>query len=154
MENENVIGYIDNVTSFGIITPKRRSIIITDKRILILNISSTSSVATDAAFAYVFGIFGRRMANKITKEDIENATKKFSQMNLDDALKSDPDNLALNNEDIINIEINRYNIQIKTNEKTYRYGLSNPDIKNKDSDVYSSYVQALKTAFGDKVKAN
>ena len=153
VENENVIGYIDNVTSFGIIAPKRRSIIITNKRILILNASSTSSVATDAGFAYVFGIFGRGIANKITKEDIENATKKLSEMNLDDALKSDPDNLALNNGDITNIEIDRHGIQIKTSNKTYKYGLSNPDTKNKDSGVYNSYVQALRTVFGDKVKA-
>ncbi len=153
MENENVLGYIDNVTSFGIIAPKRRSIIITDKRLLILNVSSTSSAAADAGFAYAFGIFGRGMANRATKEEIENVTQKLSQMNLDDVLKSDPDNLALNNGDILEIEIDRHNIQIKTNQKTYKYNLANPDIKNKDSDVYNNYVQTLKAAFGDKVKA-
>jgi hypothetical protein len=90
MENERVIGYIDNLTSFGIITPGRRSIIITDKRLLILKVSDTSSNATYAGFTYVFGIFGRGIANKITKENIENETKKLAQMNPDDALNQIP----------------------------------------------------------------
>ena len=48
MENENLIGYIDNLTSFGIIAPKRRSLIVTDKRLLIVDSSSMSSTAVSA----------------------------------------------------------------------------------------------------------
>ncbi|MGC9204852.1 MAG: hypothetical protein ACP5FN_01055 [Candidatus Micrarchaeia archaeon] len=153
MENERVIGYIDNLTSFGIITPARRSIIITDKRLLILKVSDTSSNATYAGFTYVFGIFGRGIANKITKENIENETKKLAQMNPDDALKSNPDNFSLNNEDILAIKIDRNNIQIETNSKKYKYRFSNPDIKDKRNNTYNNYVQALRTVFNDKVKA-
>ncbi|MGC8694731.1 MAG: hypothetical protein ACP5RI_03905 [Candidatus Micrarchaeia archaeon] len=153
MENERVIGYIDNLTSFGIITPARRSIIITDKRLLILKVSDTSSNATYAGFTYVFGIFGRGIANKITKENIENETKKLAEMNPDDALKSNPDNFLLNNEDILAIKIDRNNIQIETNSKKYKYRFSNPDIKDKRNNTYNNYVQALRTVFNDKVKA-
>ncbi len=153
MENEQVIGYIDNLTSFGVIAPERRSIIITDKRMLILKVSDTSSNATYVGFTYVFGIFGRGVANKITKENIKNETKKLAQMDPDDALKSNPDNFALNNGDILAIKIDRNNIQIETNSKKYKYKLSNPDVKNKDDDTYNNYIQVLRTVFGDKVKA-
>jgi len=154
MENENLIGYIDNLTSFGIIAPKRRSLIVTDKRLLIVDSSSMSSTAVSAGFAYVFGIFGRGVANRITKEEIQENTKKLAQANLDDLLKANPDNIAIDNANVKSVEINRKQILIKTNDnKTYKYGLSNPDIKNKNSDVYESYVQVLQAVFKDRLIA-
>jgi hypothetical protein len=153
MENENVVGYVDNLTAFGIIAPKRKSLIVTDKRLLILDAGSTSSTAVSAGFAYVFGVFGRGMANKISKDQIQETTKKLSQANLDDLLKADMDNVALNSADIASVELDRKQILIKTNGKTYKYGLSNPDIRNKNSDVYESYVQTLRTVLGNKVVA-
>lgn len=58
MDGENVIGYIDSLTSFGIIAPVKRSLIVTNKRLLIFNTKSVSTTATSAGFAYVFGVFG------------------------------------------------------------------------------------------------
>jgi hypothetical protein len=153
MENEKVIGYLDNLTAFGIIAPIRKSLIVTDKRVLILDASSMSSTATSAGFAYVFGVFGRGMANRISKDEIQETTKKLSQANLDELLKSNADNVAVDPANIQSVEINRKQIVIKTNEKTFKYGLSNPDVKNKQSDVYDSYVQALQAVLGNKVIA-
>ena len=66
-------------------------------------------------------------------------------------LKSNSDNVAVDNTNVESVEINRKQIMIKTNGKTFKYGLSNPDVKNKNSDVYDSYVQVLQTALGSKV---
>jgi hypothetical protein len=74
MDGERVIGYVDNLTAFGIIAPVRKSLIITDKRVLILNASSMSSTAASAGFAYIFGVFGRGAANKISKNEIKETT--------------------------------------------------------------------------------
>ena len=116
--------------------------------------SSTSSTAVSAGFSYVFGIFGRGVANRITKEEIQENTKKLAQADLDDLLKTNADNIAIDNANVKSVEINRKQILIKTNDnKTYKYGLSNPDIKNKNSDAYESYVQALQAAFKDRVIA-
>ena len=153
MGGERVIGYVDNLTAFGIIAPARKSLIITDKRVLILNASSMSSTAASAGFAYVFGVFGRGAANKISKNEIRETTEKLAQANLDDMLKSNADNVALNIADIESVEISRKNIAIKTNQKTFKYGLSNPDVKSKNSDVFDSYVQVLQAALGSKVVA-
>ncbi len=151
MENENVVGYIDNLVQFGIIVPKRRSLVITDQRVMILDVSSMSSTATSAGFAYVFGVFGRGTANKISKDEIEEITKKLSQSNLDEILKSNPDNVGLDNTNIEQVEINRGQIIIKAGGKAFKYGLANPDAKNKKSDVYEHYVKVLQAALGNKV---
>ena len=153
MANENVVGYVDNLTQFGIIAPKRRSLIITNQRVLILDVSSTSSTAAAAGFAYVFGIFGRGMANSISKEDIENTTEKLSKENLDELLKSNPENIELKNDSVTSVEINRKQVLIKADGKTFKYGIANPDAKNKDGVVYESYIKALQTALGSKVIA-
>jgi len=43
---------------------------------------------------------------------------------------------------------------IKTNDnKTYKYGFANPDIKNKNSDVYESHVQVLQAALKERLIA-
>ena len=151
MTEEKVIGYVDNLTAFGIIAPIRKSLVITDKRVLILDASSMSSTAVSAGFAYVFGVFGRGMANHISKDEIQETTKKLSQTNLDELLKSNSDNVAVDNTNVEGVEISRKQIIIKTNGKTFKYGLSNPEVKNKNSDVYDSYVQVLQTALGSKV---
>ncbi len=151
MTDEKVVGYVDNLTAFGIIAPIRKSLVITDKRVLILDASSMSSTAASVGFAYVFGVFGRGMANRISKDEIQETTKKLSQANLDELLKSNSDNVAVDNTNVESVEINRKQIMIKTNGKTFKYGLSNPDVKNKNSDVYDSYVQVLQTALGSKV---
>ena len=153
MDNERVIGYVDNLTAFGIIAPARKSLIITDKRVLILNASTISSTAASAGFAYAFGVFGRAVANKISKDEIRETTEKLAQANLDDLLKSNADNVALNIADIESVEISKKNIAIKTSQKTFKYWLSNPDVKNKNSDVFDSYVQVLQAALGSKVVA-
>jgi hypothetical protein len=153
MADERVIGYVDNLTAFGIIAPIRKSLVITDKRVLILDASSMSSTAASAGFAYVFGVFGRGVANRISKDEIQETTKKLAQANLDELLKSNVDNVALDGVNIESVEITRKNIVIKTNQKTFKYGLSNPDVRNKKSDVYESYVQVLQTALGSKVVA-
>ncbi len=151
MKDETVVGYIDNITAFGIIAPIRRSLVVTNKRILILDVSSTSSTSTSAGYAFVFGIFGRGAANQITKDQIQETTKKLSQSNLEELLKSNTDNVAIDNANIKNIMIDRKNISINTNEKTYKYALSNPDVRNKTSDVYDSYVRTLQKVLGDNV---
>jgi len=153
IDGEKVIGYIDGLTSFGIIVPQKRSLIVTNKRLLILGTKSTSVTATDAGFAYVFGVFGRGMANRLTKDELEKAAKQYSIANLDELLKSDSDNVGLDNSNIANVEIDRKNIKITTNEKKFSYSLGNPDAKNKNSDVYDTYVQTLRQALGDKVIA-
>ncbi len=149
--DENVLGYIDNLTAFGIIAPIRKSLIITNKRILILDASSMSSTATSAGFSYVFGVFGRGMANRISKDEIQETTKKLAQANLDELLNSNTDNVALDVTNIEGVEINRKQILIKTTQKTFKYGLSNPDVRNKKSDVYEAYIQVLQAALGGKV---
>lgn len=153
VQNENVIGFVDNLTAFGIIAPKKKSLVVTDKRMLIIDASSMSSTAVAAGFAYAFGIFGRGTANKISKDQIRETTEKLSQANLDELLKSNADNVALDNADIRSVEINRKQILIKTGEKTFKYGLSNPDIKDKNSGVFDGYVQTLQTVLGNKVIA-
>lgn len=153
MGQENVLGYIDNLTAFGIIVPKRRSLVITDRRVLILDVGSTSSTATSAGFSYIFGAFGRGMANRISKDEIEGITEKLSKANLDEMLSSNPDNVGLENGSIEKIEINRKQIFIKAGEKSFKYGLANPDANNKKSDVYEHYVTVLRSALGDKVAA-
>jgi hypothetical protein len=153
MENETVIGYIDNLVSFGIITPKRRSLILTDKRMLIVDVESISTTATSAGFAYVFGVFGRSMANKISKDDIVETTKKLSQANLDEILKSNPDNVGLDNANIEQVEISRKQILIKTGQRLIKYSLANPDVKNSKSNIYEEYVVTLQKALGNKILA-
>ena len=71
-----------------------------------------SSTAASAGFAYVFGVFGRGAANKISKDEIRETTEKLAQANLDDLLKSNADNIALNIADIGSVEISRKNISI------------------------------------------
>jgi hypothetical protein len=154
VEGENVIGYMDNLVSFGIIAPKRRSLILTNQRMLLVDVSNMSTTAASAGFAYVFGVFGRSAANKISKEDIEETTKKLSQANLDDLLKSNPENMAIDNSNVAQVEIDRKQIVIKANDgKTFKYGLANPDVKNKKSDIYETYVTTLQNIFGSKVIA-
>lgn len=153
MGNENVVGYIDNLVSFGIIAPKRRSLVVTSQRMLILDVSSMSSTATSAGFAYVFGAFGRGMANRISKDEIEEVTKKLSQTNLDELLRSNSENVGLDNTNIEQVEINRKQIMIRANGQTYKYGLANPDANNKKSDVYEHYVGVLQKTLGNKVIA-
>jgi len=153
MEGENVIGYVDNLTSFGIIAPSRKSLIVTDKRLLLLDPSSVSSNAVSAGFAYAFGMFGRGAANRITKDDIQKTTEKLAQANLDDLIKSNSKNVAIDNANVEKIEISRKNIVIMASGKRLSYGLSNPDARDKKSDVYSSYVEVLEKAFGSKVAA-
>ena len=41
MEDEFTIGYVDNLASFGIIEPSRASLILTNKRLIIVYIDST-----------------------------------------------------------------------------------------------------------------
>ncbi len=151
MQNENVIGYIDNLTAFGIIAPIRRSLVITDQRILILDSGSISSTATSVGFAYIFGIFGRSISNRISREEIEEVTKKLSQANFDELIKSNPDNIGLENMSIKSVEISRKWIHIITAEKTFKYKLSNPNARNKKSDVYEHYVKTLQFILGSKV---
>jgi hypothetical protein len=153
MQDENVVGYVDNLTSFGLVAPKRKALIVTDKRVLIVDASNMSSTDTSVGFAFVFGVFGRGMANRITKDQIQETTKKLSETNLDELLKSNADNVALDSASISSVEIDRKQIQIKTIAKTYKYGLSNPDVRNKKSDIYDSYVQTLQTVLGSKVMA-
>ncbi len=151
MEGENVIGYVDNLTSFGIIAPSKKSLIVTDKRLLLLDASSSSSTAVSVGFAYVFGMFGRGAANRITKDDIQKTTEKLAQANLDDLIKSDSKNVAIDNVNVESIEISRKNIVIKASGKKLSYGLSNPDAKDKKSEVYGTYVEVLEKVFGNKV---
>ncbi len=151
MKDEKVIGYVDNLTAFGIISPKTKGLIITDKRILILDASTVSSAAVSAGFSYVFGIFGRGVANRITKDQIQETTQKLAQSDLDGLLKSNPSNIAISNANVERVELDRKQILIKTEQKTFKYRLSNPDVRNKNSDVYQSYMQALQTALGSKV---
>lgn len=151
MDGENVIGYIDSLTSFGIIAPVKRSLIVTNKRLLIFNTKSVSTTATSAGFAYVFGVFGRGMANRITKDELEKTAKQYASGNLDDMLKSDSDNIGLDIASVVRVEIDRKNIAIITGDKKLNYALGNPDAKNKKSDIYDAYVQVLRQALGDKV---
>jgi hypothetical protein len=153
MGTENVLGYIDNLVAFGIIAPKRRSLILTDQRLLILDVSSMSSTAASAGFAYLFGAFGRGMANRITKDEINEVTKKLSQSNLDELLKSNSDNVGVDNTSVERIELNRKQIVIRAGGKTFKYGLANPEAHNKKSDVYEHYVEVLRAALGDKILA-
>jgi len=99
VENENLIGYIDNLTSFWIIAPKRRSFIITDKRLLIVD-SSHVFYCCFCRFRICFRHFRKGLANRITKEEIQENTKKLAQANLDDLLKSNPDNIAIGNANV------------------------------------------------------
>ena len=151
MLDEKVLGYVDNLTAFGIIAPVRKSLVITNKRVLILDASTTSTTAASAGFAYVFGIFGRGMANRASKDEVRETTEKLAQADLEDLLKSNPGNAALDLTDIVRVEISRKNILIKTAQKTFKYGLSNPDIWNRNSTVYDTYVQVLQAALGTKV---
>ncbi|MCL5008557.1 MAG: hypothetical protein M1156_01550 [Candidatus Marsarchaeota archaeon] len=151
--SESVLGYIDNLTSFGIITPKRKSLVITDQRILVLDVSSVSTTAVSSGLTLAFGIFGRGVANSISKQDIEETTKKLSEEDLDGLLKSNAKNTELKNNDISAVEISRKQILIKAKGETLKYGFANPDTKNKESVVYDSYVGALQAALGGKVTA-
>ncbi|ASI13624.1 putative DNA-binding protein [Candidatus Mancarchaeum acidiphilum] len=153
MENENVVGYIDNLVSFGIIAPKRKSVIITNQRLLILDANSTSSAAASVGFSYLFGAFGRGAANRIAKDDVLDKTKALSQEDLDTALKSNSENVAIDNSNIDSIRISRKNIEIKAQGKTFKYGLANPDAKKKGKGVYEGYIQTLQNIFGSKVIA-
>ncbi len=153
MKGENVIGYIDNLTSFGIIAPKRKSIVFTDKRTFILDASSMSSTAVSVGFSYVFGAFGRKAANKISKEDIEETTKKLAESDLDSLIAQKPDNVVLGNASVESVIIDRKQIVLKSGGKSFKYKLANPEVKKKKLDTYQRYVGILTTAFGNKVKA-
>jgi hypothetical protein len=153
MENEKVIGYIDNLVSFGIIAPKRKSLIVTDKRLLIVDASSATSTVASVGIGYALGVFGRGITNRITKENVKETTEQLSQTNLDQLLKSNAKNVALDIASINNIKINRKRIIIKTNEKTFKYKLANPDVKHKKNDTYNTYVDFLKSALSNKVTA-
>ncbi|MCL4376660.1 hypothetical protein M1558_04200 [Candidatus Parvarchaeota archaeon] len=153
MENEKTIGYIDNLVSFGFIAPKRKSLIITDKRLLIVDASSATSIVASVGIGYALGVFGRGITNRVTKENVKETTEKLSQTDLDQLLNSDPNNLALDIASISNIEINRKKIIIKTDQKTFKYKLGNPDVRHRKMDTYSNYVDFLKAALSNKVTA-
>lgn len=153
MEGENVIGYIDNMTSFGIIAARRRSIIVTNKRTFILDANSASSIAVSAGFAYVFGAFGRKMANKVSKKEVEETTRKLAESNLDSLVGENADNIVLNNSDVESVAINRKQVAIRTGGKTFKYKLANPEVRKKKLDTYERYVQILTTAFGNRLNA-
>lgn len=153
MDGETVMGYVDNLTSFGIIAPQKRSLIVTNKRLLILGTETTASFLTSTGFAYAFGIFGRGMANRLTKDELDKTAKQFANSNLDELLKSSPGNFSLNLQSVIGVEINRLKIKIITNEKSFGYSLGNPDTRNKKLQIYDTYVQVLRQALGDKIAA-
>ncbi len=153
MVGENVLGFVDALTSFGIIAPRKRSLVVTDKRLLILSASTISTTAASAGFAYIFGVFGRGMANRINKEELEKAAQTVSSGNLDEMLKSDPENMSIDIASIEKVEVSRKNLTILAGGKKFGYSLGNPDARNKKSDVYDIYVQALRKALGDRVIA-
>ena len=84
---------------------------------------------------------------------MKETTEKLSQTDLDQLLNSDPNNLALDIASISNIKINRKKIIIKTDQKTFKYKLGNPDVKHRKIGTYSNYVDFLKAALSDKVTA-
>ena len=153
MENEKTIGYIDNLVSFGFIAPKRKSLIITDKRLLIVDANSAVSIVSSVGISYALGIFGRGITNRVTKENVKETTEKLSQTNLDQLLNSDPNNVDLDIASIDSIEINRKKIIIKTDQKIFKYKLGNSDVRHRKIATYNNYVDFLKAALSNKVTA-
>ena len=93
------------------------------------------------------------MANRINKEELEKAAQTVSSGNLDEMLKSDPENMSIDIASIEKVEVSRKNLTILAGGKKFGYSLGNPDARNKKSDVYDIYVQALRKALGDRVIA-
>lgn len=153
MENEKVIGYVDNLVSFGIIAPRRKSLIVTDKRLLLVDSNSALPIVVSIGVAYYFGVFGRGITNRLSKDSIKENTEKLSQMNMDELLKSDPKNMDFNYSEIKRIKITRRKIIIETTRKKLKYKLSNTDVRKRKSGVYEAYVQTLQPVLGDKLKA-
>ncbi len=153
MDGESVLGYIDSMTSFGIIAPQKRSLIVTNKRLLVVSTKSTSATASSAGFAYAFGIFGRAASNRINKEELEQAAAALSKENLDTLMQSDPDNVAIDNASVERVDIDRKSVTILANGRKTHYNLVNPDARRKDGGVYETYVEALQKALGDRVSS-
>ena len=59
-----------------------------------------SSTAASAGFAYVLGIFGRDWQTVLPRGRYRRIQKKLAQANLDDLLKSNPDNIAIGNANV------------------------------------------------------
>lgn len=153
MEDEFTIGYVDNLASFGIIEPSRASLILTNKRLIIVYIDSTNSFFASIMIENQFGVLAEGMVNKISADEIKKATKLILERNLDDVINADPRTIVLDVNDVQQVKIDRRRITIITNKKKFHFKLANPDVKNKQSDTYDTYVDFLKTTLPNKIMA-
>ncbi len=153
MEDEKVLGYIDNLVSFGIVAPHRKSLIITNKSLILVDANTISAVATSVGISYVFGVFGRGLANKAVTGDVKENTKDISSLDVNSIMNSDKNGIKLDFNQIKSIDLNRKGIVIKSTDKTLKYKLGNPEAKNKKLETYTNYVNLLKSVLSDKLTA-